>query len=477
MDEETGRGLGPWTINFTIVAIIIFFGDIAISSAWEPMFEVLNDAACRDAALNTTHCASLCANTTSPLRSKACDAVTDGASRVGNLALVNNGCNFLAIALSGEVSDAFGRKTALIASIVGQALVTLALFMYSTWSIEWVYGITAVASLGGGQYGFYSAALASTADMTASMSLAERTKYYAILSVVLYAGLCAGPVGIGGAITMKIITVQRSFFVAIGIWATLFVLSVAVLRETRGVTERTAHRFSWGRSNPLGGVYLLSKHPVATAIGFNQFFIILGSVGIMTIVPVVMLDHGFDTLMTATWQTCLFAALSIGNIVFVPVMCRRWGNALTMRFADVALTIGMALPAVAFGVAVLAKPYVLFLFCIPIVMGAGWDAPGNSLAVTILGPQYYGLTMSGLNSIKCLLQGATAKIMTTLYAVGKSNGIPWLPFAACAMCNILGALCTVFISDGASVGDSDKVRSSVNKDDEAEPLLRDASNA
>ena len=57
MDEETGRGLGPWTINFTTVAIIIFFGDIAISSAWEPMFEVLNDAACRDAGLNTTHCA------------------------------------------------------------------------------------------------------------------------------------------------------------------------------------------------------------------------------------------------------------------------------------------------------------------------------------------------------------------------------------------------------------------------------------
>eukprot|EP00035_Acanthoeca_spectabilis_P011751 m.206996 g.206996 ORF g.206996 m.206996 type:complete len:465 (+) comp15439_c0_seq6:2844-4238(+) len=462
--------MGQWGVNFAALCIICFFGNIAISSTWEPMFELLGATACLDAGFNDTNCGAICTNETAPLREKACAAVADGANRVGDLALVNNGFNFLTIAMCGEISDALGRKKALLISVVGQAGVAMALLFYTNFSQMLVYGVTALFSLGGGQFSFYAAMFSMVADMTAIMSLAERTKYYALLTVLLYTGLCAGPVAIGAVISTGLISVQHSFRVNLVISAALTVMIVLVLAETRLRKSRTS--FSWTRSNPLGGMYILSRNKVTIGIAAFQFFLILGSVGVMTIVPVIMLDKGFNSLQTATWQTCLFGALAIGNILLVPIMTKVWGNAMTMRFAGTMFTLFMSMPGLAFNLPELCKPYVLYLFCIPIILGAGWDAPGTSLAVTITGPAYYGITTAGLNSIKCLLQGVTVKIMTTLYAIGKGDGIPWLPFAACAAFNFFGVLCALVVRD--NVEPITHAEKSVNPESETTALLSDA---
>jgi MFS family permease len=299
---------------------------------------------------------------------------------------VNNGFNFLTIAMCGEIADSFGRKKSLLIAVVGQAGSTVVLLYYTALPPLAMYGLTAFFSLGGGQFSFYSSMFAIVADMTHEMTLAERTKYFAILTVLLYSGLCAGPVGIGAVIDAGLITVEHSFRVSAGIAGAIAVLIVCGLTETRGRLSRT--KFSWGRSNPLGGVYILSKNNVTIGIAAFQFFVILGSVGVMTIVPVIMLDKGFSSLLTATWQTTLFGAFAIGNILVVPLMTKRFGNANTMRFAGVMLSLFMSTPGVAFNISELSKPYVFYLLCIPIILGAGWDAPGNSLAVTITGPEY-----------------------------------------------------------------------------------------
>ena len=49
---------------------------------------------------------------------QACAAVADGASNVGNVQLMTNGCNFFVIAAAGEIADAFGRKKTLMMSIL-----------------------------------------------------------------------------------------------------------------------------------------------------------------------------------------------------------------------------------------------------------------------------------------------------------------------------------------------------------------------
>lgn len=48
--------MGQWGVNFAALCIICFFGNIAISSTWEPMFELLGATACLDAGFNDTNC-------------------------------------------------------------------------------------------------------------------------------------------------------------------------------------------------------------------------------------------------------------------------------------------------------------------------------------------------------------------------------------------------------------------------------------
>jgi hypothetical protein len=79
-----------------------------------------------------------------------------------------------------------------------------------------------------------------------------------------------------------------------------------------------------------------------------------------------------------------------------------------------------------------------------------------------------GITTAGLNSIKCLLQGVTAKLMTTLYAQGKAEGIPWLPFAACAAFNVIGVFCALGVRDMPA---EDETAKSINTEHESTPLL------
>lgn len=56
-----------------------------------------------------------------------------------------------------------------------------------------------------------------------------------------------------------------------------------------------------------------------------------------------------------------------------------------------------------------------YLLCLPLALGAGWDAPSVATAVSFAGPDAYGLATAGINSVKCLIQGVTGKVVTLVY--------------------------------------------------------------
>jgi len=79
---------------------------------------LMNDACSAALGKGITNCGELCSNKTHALHDKACTAVTDGATYVGNVQLTTNGCNVFIIAAAGESADAFGRKKTLMMAIV-----------------------------------------------------------------------------------------------------------------------------------------------------------------------------------------------------------------------------------------------------------------------------------------------------------------------------------------------------------------------
>jgi hypothetical protein len=63
------------------------------------------------------------------------------------------------------------------------------------------------------------------------------------------------------------------------------------------------------------------------------------------------------------------------------------------------------------------------------------------------------------------------------FAVGKANGIPWLPYAVCAAFNACGIIFAMFVRDKPDTTSKDKdtadIKGSVNRDSEREALLPD----
>jgi hypothetical protein len=61
---------------------------------------------------------------------------------------------------------------------------------------------------------------------------------------------------------------RYSFLVGIGVSGLMALLTVFMLAETHPPSSRT--KFSWVRSNPLGGVWVLAKNPVTLAVMLYQ---------------------------------------------------------------------------------------------------------------------------------------------------------------------------------------------------------------
>ena len=121
-------------------------------------------------------------------------AADAGVAGVGAFSLFINGANFLGIAAVGELSDALGRKPALIV-VLGGGLATSALWL-TVWhrlSISALVAAQAVPALTGGQFAVYGVLTSVLADLTASFSVARRAAYFGVLMSTLFLGLVIGP--------------------------------------------------------------------------------------------------------------------------------------------------------------------------------------------------------------------------------------------------------------------------------------------
>jgi hypothetical protein len=74
------------------------------------------------------------------------------------------------------------------------------------------------------------------------------------------------------------------------------------------------------------------------------------------------------------------------------------------------------------------------------------------VAVDIHGPEKYGITLAGVTSVQCLLQGLAGKLCGLLFAVGQANGVPWLPFAVFSGTLLLAGACAVQVRIPVAAG-------------------------
>ena len=349
--------------------------------------------------------------------------LAEAASIAGWLTLTYASMQFLFSPILGNLSDRFGRRPIILASLAALAVDYVLMGWAPT--LAWLFLGRLVAGIAGATFATANAVVADV------IPAEKRAKYFGLNGAAWGMGFIVGPIigGLLGAYGSRVPFFAAAIFTAIN-----FLIAFLVLRETLPLDKR--REFSLRRANVLGALRSMRVIPGAAILLLVLF----------------MYQIGHDTLpSTFTWMTMAkfdwterevglsLAALGLGTAVvqggLVGRMSKQFGEYRTALIGRVGGAIGFL------GYAYVPTP--------------GWFFASVPLACLI------GLTMPSIRAILSRavpanaqgeLQGAIAGIvsftailvpwsMTHLFtfATARPDPTPGAPFFAAALALIVGA--------------------------------------
>ncbi|MCA1492254.1 TCR/Tet family MFS transporter [Sinorhizobium alkalisoli] len=171
------------------------------------------------------------------------EAAIDG----GWLLLVYSAMQFLFAPLIGNLSDRFGRRPVLLASVFTFAMDNLICALATSY---WMLFIGRVlAGVSGASFGTASAFIADVSDDS------NRARNFGLIGIAFGTGFALGPV-IGGLLGE--LGPRVPFFGAAGLSLLNFAVACFLLPETLDAANR--RRFEWRRANPLGALRQMRQY-------------------------------------------------------------------------------------------------------------------------------------------------------------------------------------------------------------------------
>ncbi|WP_075289779.1 TCR/Tet family MFS transporter [Pararhizobium arenae] len=167
--------------------------------------------------------------------------ISEAAVEGGWLLLAYSGMQFLFAPLIGNLSDRFGRRPVLLASVLTFALDNLICALATTYWMLFVGRV--LAGISGASFSTASAYIADVSDDS------NRAKNFGLIGIAFGTGFALGPVlgGILGEFGPRV-----PFYGAAALSFVNFVVAYFLLPETLGAEHRRT--FEWKRANPLGAV-------------------------------------------------------------------------------------------------------------------------------------------------------------------------------------------------------------------------------
>jgi len=160
--------------------------------------------------------------------------------------------------IMGNLSDRFGRRPVLLASLAAFAI-DYALMGFAP-SLAWLFLGRVLAGVAGA---VYSPAWAYVADVSAPE---KRAQSFGVMGAAFGVGFILGP-ALGGLLGE--FGPRAPFFAAAALGALNFVYGFIVLPESLSSDKR--RRFEWSRANPLGTLFSLRRYPAVIGIAGAVF--------------------------------------------------------------------------------------------------------------------------------------------------------------------------------------------------------------
>lgn len=312
------------------------------------------------------------------------DDISAAAVDGGWLMLIYAAMQFLFAPLIGNLSDRFGRRPVLLASVLTFAIDNLICAAATT--LWMLYLGRALAGVSGGSYATCSAYIADISDDT------NRARNFGLIGVAFGVGFTVGPV-IGGLLGEL---GPRVPFLGAGLLSLAnFVASWFLLPETLAPQNR--RRFDWRRANPLGALRQMRHYP---GIGW-----------VMAVMTLYWLSHAvypsiwsFVTTYRYGWSEAQIG-LSLGAygvgaalmmLLVLPRVIRAFGEWRTALF-------GMAVSAaglMAFGLS--WEGWMIYLVIFASAPEALADPPLRSIAAAKVPPSAQGELQGAMTSLSSL---------------------------------------------------------------------------
>lgn len=184
--------------------------------------------------------------------------VSEAAIDGGWLLLVYSAMQFLFAPLIGNLSDRFGRRPILLASVLTFAIDNLICALATSYWMLFVGRV--LAGVSGASFGTASAYIADISDDS------NRAKNFGLIGIAFGTGFALGPV-IGGFLGE--LGPRVPFYGAAALSFINFVVGLFLLPET--LDSANKRRFEWWRANPLGALKQMRNYPGIGWIGLVFF--------------------------------------------------------------------------------------------------------------------------------------------------------------------------------------------------------------
>ncbi|RYZ96262.1 MAG: MFS transporter [Sphingobacteriaceae bacterium] len=307
----------------------------------------------------------------------------------GYLTLAYSVMQFLFSPVIGNLSDRYGRRPVLLASLIGFGIDYLFLAIAPT--IGWLFLGRIIAGITGASFTTASAYIADVSPPE------KRAQNFGMIGVAFGVGFIIGPV-IGGILGKY--DVQYPFFAAAGLAFANAIYGFFVLPESLDQEHRRP--FDIKRANPLGSLMQIKKYPAVLGLAASMFLVYFASHAVQsvwTFFTIYRFKWSEDVVGYSLGFIGLMIALVQGGLIRIAIP--KLGMERSIWIGLSLYTIGLVL----FGLA--TSGWMMFAFMIPYALGG------------IAGPALQGIMT---NEVPANEQGELQGGLTSLMSVSTIFG-------------------------------------------------------
>jgi DHA1 family tetracycline resistance protein-like MFS transporter len=333
---------------------------------------------------------------------------------------------FLFAPVVGGLSDRFGRRPVILASLFGAAASYLLSGLAP--ALGWLFVGRVVSGITGASF---SAAGAYVADVTPPE---RRAQSFGLIGAVFGLGFILGP-AVGGL--LGDVGLRLPYFVAAGLNLVNMLYGVFVLPESLALENRRP--FSFARANPLGSLLALGRHPIVLGLTGTMMCSYLAQWILQSIWALYTQSRfGWSLGMVGVSLMVVGAATAVVQGGVVRMVVPRLGE----RRALVAGLLLGVMGHIMMGLA--QRGWMILVFSVPLALGGLAGPAVQAIISREVGPRDQGELQGSLNSLAGVAAIVGPLIGTGLLArfgpPGATPRIPGAPFFASAAFIAIGLL-------------------------------------